>query len=104
MKLTLTVADVVKVDVKDSVKDFVKELRVELSERQENILELKDFSLSLAEFDHMDMLDFDVLKKEFSLMNDEKRNKAKEYFLNLAMIDGNFHTKEKAIINGLIME
>ena len=36
MKLTLTVADVVKVDV----KDFVKELRVELSERQENILEL----------------------------------------------------------------
>lgn len=32
MKLTLTVADF--------VKDFVKELRVELSERQVNILEL----------------------------------------------------------------
>ena len=41
---------------------------------------MKDFGLSSAEFDHMDMLDFAVLKNEFGMMDDEKRNIAKDYF------------------------
>lgn len=40
VKLTLTVADVVKDDAKDFVKDFVKEPGIELTERQVNILEM----------------------------------------------------------------
>ena len=40
VKLTLTAADFAKDFVKDFAKDFAKELKVELSERQVNILEL----------------------------------------------------------------
>ena len=62
---------------------------------------MKDFGLSSAEFDHMDMLDFAVLKNEFGMMDDEKRNIAKEYFMNLAKVDGNVHINERNIISSL---
>lgn len=62
---------------------------------------MKDFGLSSAEFDHMDMLDFAVLKNEFGMMDDEKRNIAKDYFINLAKVDGNVHINEKNMIKSL---
>lgn len=62
---------------------------------------MKDFGLSSAEFDHMDMLDFAVLKNEFGMMDDKKRNIAKDYFINLAKVDGNVHINERNIIDSL---
>lgn len=62
---------------------------------------MKEFGLSSAEFDHMDMLDFDVLKKEFGIMNKENQKMAQEYFKTLAKIDGNIHINEKKIIKEL---
>lgn len=62
---------------------------------------MKDFGLSSAEFDHMDMLDFAVLKNEYGMLDNEKRNIAKEYFMNLAKVDGNVHINERIIINSL---
>ena len=44
VKLTLTVADVVK----SFVKDFVKELGIELAERQVNILEMVHLDPSIS--------------------------------------------------------
>ena len=62
---------------------------------------MKDFGLSSAEFDHMDMLDFAVLKNEFGMMDMEKQKKAKEYFLKMANVDGCFHKNEIIILNNL---
>ncbi len=62
---------------------------------------MKNFGLSSAEFDHMDMLDFAVLKKEYSMMNKEKQDFANDIFLNMAKIDGNIHCNERNIINSL---
>ncbi|MBP5340776.1 MAG: TerB family tellurite resistance protein [Bacteroidales bacterium] len=62
---------------------------------------MNEFGLSSAEFDHMDMLDFDILKKEFGMMNKENQKLANEYFKNLAKIDGNIHNNEKKIIREL---
>lgn len=63
---------------------------------------VNEFGLSSAEFDHMDMLDFAVLKNEFYVIGEEKKNIAKEYFVNLAKIDGCIHKKELDIIDSLI--
>lgn len=62
---------------------------------------MKNFGLSSAEFDHMDMLDFAVIKKEYSMMNKEKQDIAKEIFLNMAKVDGYVHCNERDIINSL---
>lgn len=62
---------------------------------------MKDFGLSSAEFDHMDMLDFAVLKNEFGMMDDEKRYIAKDFFINLAKVDGNVHINERNMIKSL---
>jgi uncharacterized tellurite resistance protein B-like protein len=62
---------------------------------------MKDFGLSSAEFDHMDMLDFSTLKNEFYMMSDEKQDIAKEYFMNMAKADGYIHNDEWNIINSL---
>ena len=62
---------------------------------------MKEFGLSSAEFDHMDMLDFDVLKREFRIMDKEKQELAKAYFKGLAKIDGNIHINEENIIKEL---
>ena len=62
---------------------------------------VKEFGLTSAEFDHMDMLDFAVLKNEFGLMSEDKRNTAKDYFVNMAKVDGSVHINERTIINSL---
>lgn len=62
---------------------------------------LKEFGLTSAEFDHMDMLDFAVLKNEFGQMSEDKRNTAKDYFVNMAKVDGSVHINERNIINSL---
>ena len=62
---------------------------------------MKNFGLSSAEFDHMDMLDFSTLKNEFYMMSTEKQNIAKEYFMDMAKADGYIHNDEWNIINSL---
>lgn len=62
---------------------------------------VKDFGFSSAEFDHMDMLDFSVLKDEFGMMDENKRNIANGYFMNLANVDGNVHINERNMIKSL---
>ena len=62
---------------------------------------MSDFGFSSAEFDHMEMLDFDVLKEEFEMMGKEKKDAAKECFINLAKVDGGIHDNEQRIINSL---
>lgn len=63
---------------------------------------MKEFGLSTAEFDHMEMLDFDVLKNEFMMMDLEKQNMAKEYFVEMAKVDGFIHPKETELINKVL--
>lgn len=65
---------------------------------------MNEFGLSKAEFDHMDMLDPDILKKEYSLFNSEKKEIAKELFLKMAKIDGCVHPMEIKIINRFIKD
>ena len=62
---------------------------------------MKDFGLSTAEFDHMEMLDFDVPKNEFKMMDVEKQRIAKEYFVKMSKVDGIIHKNELKIINDL---
>lgn len=62
---------------------------------------MKDFGLSTAEFDHMEMLDFDVLKNEFKMMDVEKQKIAKKYFVEMSKVDGFIHKNELKIINDL---
>ena len=62
---------------------------------------LRECGLSSAEFDHMDMLDFAVLKYEFGQMSEEKRNMAKDYFVSMAKVDGYIHVNENKIIDRL---
>lgn len=62
---------------------------------------MKDFGLSFAEFDHMDMLDFSTLKNEFYMMSTEKQSIAKEYFMGMAKADGYIHDDEWKILNSL---
>jgi len=64
---------------------------------------MKDFGLSIAEFDHMEMLDFDVLKNEFKMMDEEKRNIAKGYFVKMSKVDGYIHKNEIKILTDLQM-
>ncbi len=63
---------------------------------------MKEFGLSTAEFDHMEMLDFDVLKNEFKMMDLEKQDLAKEYFVEMAKVDGFIHPKETELINKVL--
>lgn len=65
---------------------------------------LNDFGLTFAEFDHMDMLDFEVLKDEFCNMTKDKRDSAKIYFEEMANVDGNVHVNEMNLINKLCCE
>ena len=62
---------------------------------------MRDFGLSSSEFDHMEMLDFDVLKNEFKMMNELKQRMAKQYFVQLSEIDGYIHKNELMILNDL---
>lgn len=62
---------------------------------------VKDFGLSSAEFDHMDMLDFDVLKNDFVKMPEDKKNTAKGFFVDLARADGNIHINEQFLLDEL---
>lgn len=62
---------------------------------------MKDFGLSSAEFDHMEMLDFDLLKKEYQNMSEEKQKTAQAYFINMAKCDGYIHPNEIELINKL---
>ena len=59
------------------------------------------FGLSVAEFDHTELLDFDNLAKEFSTFSKDKKQDAKEIFLGMAACDGYVDAREKALIDKL---
>lgn len=61
----------------------------------------EDFGLSSAEYDHMDMLDFDILKNDFAKMSVDKKNTAKRFFVDLAKADGNIHKNEQSLLDML---
>lgn len=60
-----------------------------------------DFGLSVDEFDHMEGIDFDYLKKEFSTFPDEHKQYAKQLFVEMANCDGFADPREMEIINKL---
>lgn len=58
-----------------------------------------DFGLSLDEFDHMEAMDLDQLKAEFSNWDDEHRSYAKSLFLGIAKSDGYYDSRERMLID-----
>lgn len=59
------------------------------------------FGLSSAEFDHMEMIDFNLLKLQFEEMTVSKKQIAKKMFLKMAGIDGFVDYREQKIIDEL---
>lgn len=59
------------------------------------------FELSVDEFDHMDNIDLDYLKKEFSTLSSKHQEYAKKLFIGMANCDGCLDPRELAIIENL---
>jgi len=80
-------------------------MRADLVNREEETSFLdkvfNDFGLTIDEFDHMDGLDFDYLKKEFSTFNEEQKQYARKLFLEMANCDGYADPREMEIIDSL---
>lgn len=57
-----------------------------------------DFGLTLEEFDHIDDIDFDYLKKEFAQFTDEQKEFAKQLFVKMAKCDGYVDPREVSLI------
>lgn len=60
-----------------------------------------DFGLSSAEYDHMEMIDFNLLKLQFDVFSAPKKQKAKEMFIKMAGVDGFIDYREQKIIDEL---
>ena len=60
-----------------------------------------DFGLSSAEFDHMEMIDFNLLKQQFDKLTISKKQIAKKMFLKMAGVDGFVDYREQKIIDEL---
>lgn len=57
-----------------------------------------DFGLSIDLFDHMENLDSDILKKEFSQLSDDVKVYARKLFIEMAECDGFLDPREINII------
>ena len=62
---------------------------------------VEDFQLSLDEFDHMENLDFDLLASDFALFSEDKKEYAKQLFIEMSKCDGYVDPREVAIIKKL---
>lgn len=60
-----------------------------------------DFHLSIDEFDHMEEIEIDYLKKEFSLFSDETKDYAKRLFIEMSKCDGFVDPRETLLIENL---
>ena len=80
-------------------------MKADLITRNEEIAILdkvfNEFGLSIEEFDHMDNLDFDYLKKEFSLFSNEHKCYAINLFKEMSSCDGFVDSREIKIIEDL---
>lgn len=56
-----------------------------------------DFKLSISEFDHMELLDLDYLRKAFATFTKEKKTFAQKLFYDMAKCDGYVDKRELAI-------
>lgn len=60
-----------------------------------------DFQLSIDEFDHMEEIEIDYLKKQFSLFPDETKDYAKQLFIEMSKCDGFVDPRESLLIENL---
>lgn len=56
-----------------------------------------DFKLSISEFDHMELMDLDYLKKTFKTFQEDKKSYARKLFYDMAECDGHVDPRELAI-------
>lgn len=61
----------------------------------------QEFNLDIAEFDHMELMDIDYLKGEFSNFSKEKKEYSKKLFYDMAGCDGYVDPREVEIIEKL---
>lgn len=57
-----------------------------------------EFELTIDEFDHMDDIDLDYLRKEFSHFSKEKKQYAIDLFTRMAQCDGYVDSRETNLI------
>lgn len=57
-----------------------------------------EFELSIIEFDHMDDIDIEYLKKEYSVFCQDKKEYAHKLFLEMANCDGYVDPRETSIV------
>lgn len=56
-----------------------------------------DFQFSISEFDHMELMDLDYLKRAFATFQEDKKIYAKKLFYDMAKCDGYVDPRELAI-------
>ena len=61
-----------------------------------------NFNLSLDEFDHMEEVDFDELSLAFSNFSEEKKEYAKQMFVEMSECDGYVDPREISLIEKLV--
>lgn len=61
-----------------------------------------NFNLSLDEFDHMEEVDFDELSLDFSNFSEEKKEYARQMFVEMSECDGYVDPREKSLIEKLV--
>lgn len=58
----------------------------------------KEFHLSIDEFDHMEEMEIDYLRKDFSFFSDETKDYAKQLFIEMSKCDGFVDPRETLLI------
>ena len=61
-----------------------------------------NFNLSLDEFDHMEEVDVDELSLAFSNFSEEKKEYARQMFVEMSECDGYVDPREKSLIEKLV--
>lgn len=61
-----------------------------------------NFNLSLDEFDHMEEVDFDELSLAFSNFSEEKKEYARQMFVEMSECDGYVDPREISLIEKLV--
>ena len=61
-----------------------------------------NFNLSIDEFDHMEEVDFDELSLAFSKFTEEKKEYAKQMFVEMSECDGYVDPREISLIEKLV--
>ncbi len=62
---------------------------------------LSELDFSGKDFDHLEMIDMPKAKMMFADFSEPQKDKAKQYFMKMAFIDGDYDVREEALINSL---